>query len=75
MVGPGSECTWDDEYLAKQSRKRAQRDGQGVVHESGYGVQERGSGCRGITVTHKRGFESWVVSSCVRSKDRRLGRS
>ena len=54
MVGPSSEFTCG----AGRGSPGSQRDGQSVVHESGHGVQERGSGC-GETVTHKRGFESW----------------
>ena len=54
MVGPSSEFTCG----AGRSSPGSQRDGQSVVHESGHGVQKRGSGC-GETVTQKRGFESW----------------
>ena len=32
------------ENLVKRG-PRSQRDGQSVVHESGHGVQEQGSGC------------------------------
>ena len=53
-VGSGSECTW----RAWRSSPGSQRDGHGVVRESGHGVQERSSGCREM-VTHKHGFESW----------------
>ena len=38
--GPSSECTW----RTWGSGPGSQRDGQSVVHESGHGVQERGSG-------------------------------
>ena len=41
MVGPSSEFTCG----AGRSGPGSQRDGQSVVHESGHGVQKRGSGC------------------------------